>query len=272
MVEHVGEQQVVHVAAVAGHVNYLVAVVGQLAHALGVMDVDALIEAVPGKAQHAVAEADHLIGEVGRNLFHQRDGVLLRLLVRNLLAARLVFYRFGDGLGGQQLIEQILTGGQARADGRQALAGEVHARHAGQLLGNGFIRAVFIRHPAHREGRREAHEAVAAEPGDGEKLLHAVKHTQRRVLFALFAPRRTTEHHRDRHHLHVQLRVAAVQIEIVVEQLNGLFFRRVIGKHARTAVDKDIARQQRAVDLQRFQRIRQIVRQALGAQGQQIGF
>jgi hypothetical protein len=50
--------------------------------------------------------------------------------------------------------------------------------------------------------------------------------------------------------------MVAVQIQIVVEQLDGLFFRRVIGKHARSAVDKYVARQQGAVDLQRFKRVR----------------
>ena len=44
-------EQVVHVAAVAGHINNFMAVMRQLANALGVMDVNALIEAVPCKAR-----------------------------------------------------------------------------------------------------------------------------------------------------------------------------------------------------------------------------
>jgi hypothetical protein len=51
VIEHVGEQQVVHVAAVAGDIDNLMAIMRQLAHALGVMNVDALIQAVPGKAE-----------------------------------------------------------------------------------------------------------------------------------------------------------------------------------------------------------------------------
>ncbi|MGQ7168304.1 hypothetical protein ACUOCP_09755, partial [Escherichia sp. R-CC3] len=59
----------------------------------------------------------------------------------------------------------------------------------------------------------------------------SIKHTQRRVYFAFFTPRRATKHHRYWHHLHIQIWVATVQIEIVVEQLNRLFFRRVIGEY-----------------------------------------
>ncbi len=96
MIEDVGEQHVVHVATVARHVDNFMAVVRQLADPLGVMHVDTLIEPVPGKAENTVAQADHLIGEVSGNLFHQGDGVLLGLLVRDLFAARFVFYRAGN--------------------------------------------------------------------------------------------------------------------------------------------------------------------------------
>nr|VUD29704.1 Uncharacterised protein [Raoultella sp. NCTC 9187] len=71
--------------------------VRQLPHALGVVNVNALIQPVPGKAQHAVGQANHLVGEVCGDLFHQRDRVLLRLLVGDFLAAGFVFHRTGDG-------------------------------------------------------------------------------------------------------------------------------------------------------------------------------
>lgn len=50
--------------------------------------------------------------------------------------------------------------------------------------------------------------------------------------------------------------MVAVQIEVVVEQLDGLFFWRVVGEYARPAVDEYVARQQGAVDFQRFKRVR----------------
>ena len=256
MINDVREQQIVHMAAVARDINDLVAFMRQLAHALGVMHVNALIQPVPGKAQHAVGQANHLIGEVCGDLFHQGDSVLLRLFMRNFLAARFVFYRTGNGFRRQQFIKQILARGQARADRRQTLTGEVHARHAGQLLGDGFIGTVFVRHLTQRDRRRETDKAVAAQPQNGEEFLNAVEHAQRRVHLAFFTPRRATEHHRNRHHLHVKIGMVAVQIQVVVKELDRLFFRRVIGKHARSAVDKYIARKQAAVDLERLQRVR----------------
>ncbi len=125
-------------------------VVGQLANALGVMDVDALIKSVPGEAQNAVSQADHLVREIRRNLFHQRNRVLLRFFMGDFFAARFIFYRFGNGAGGEQLIKQILTSRQTWAHSSQTLTGKVHTRHARQFLCDSFIRAVFIRHTAQR--------------------------------------------------------------------------------------------------------------------------
>ena len=61
VIQDVREQQIVHVAAVAGDIDNLMAVVRQLAYALGVMHVDALVQAVPGEAENAVGQADHLV-------------------------------------------------------------------------------------------------------------------------------------------------------------------------------------------------------------------
>lgn len=187
----------------------------------------------------------------------------------NLLAARLVLDRFFDRLGRQQLVEQILTRRQAWADRGQALAREVHARHARQLLRDDFIRAVFGGHAAQRDGIGEAHEAVAAEPQHGEEFLHAVQQAQMRRALP-FAARRAAKHHRDRQHLDVEIRIVAVQVQVVVEQLYRLFLRRVVAEHARAVVNEHVARQHRAVNFQRVEGVGQILRQALSAQRQQI--
>lgn len=102
------------------------AVVGQLANALGVMDVDT-VKSVPCEAQNAVSQADHLVREIRRNLFHQRNRVLLRFFMGDFFAARFIFYRFRNGAGGEQLIKQILTSRQtwthgSRVDGQSAYA------------------------------------------------------------------------------------------------------------------------------------------------------
>jgi len=112
------------------------------------VDVNPLIEAVPREAEDTVREANHLVGEVRGDLFHQRDCVLLRFLVRNFLAARFVFYGTGNRFGSQQLVEQILTCRETWSNGRQTLTCKVHTRNARQLLRNDFVSAVFIRHAA----------------------------------------------------------------------------------------------------------------------------
>lgn len=81
-------------------------VVGQLANALGVMDVDALIKSVPCEAQNAVSQADHLVREIRRNLFHQRNRVLLRFFMGDFFAARFIFYRFGNGAEASSLLNR----------------------------------------------------------------------------------------------------------------------------------------------------------------------
>ena len=218
------------------------AIMRQLAYALGVMNVDALIQAVPGKAENTIGQANHLVREVRCNLFHQRNGVLLGFLMRYFLAARFVFNGASNRFGGQQLVEQILTRRETRPYGSQALTSEVHTRHARQFLRDDLVGAVLVRHATQRNGRGETHKAVASQPGDREELLDAVKHAQRRILFTFFTAWTTTKHHRYRHHLHIQIGVAAVQVEIVMEQLDGLFFWRVVGKHARSTVDEHVAR------------------------------
>ncbi len=162
--------------------------------------------------------------------------------MRNLLSARFVFNGTGDRFGGQQLVEQVLTCRKTRSHGGQTLTSEMHARHARQFLRDDLIGAVLVRHSAQRDGRGETHKAVASQPGDGEEFLDAIKHAQWRVLFPFLAARATTKHHRNRHHLHIQIGIAAMQVEIVVEQLNGLFFWRVIGKHAWPTVNEHVSR------------------------------
>ena len=146
VIEHVGEKQVVHVAAVAGDIDNFMAIMRQLAYTLSVMNVDALIQAVPGKAENTIGKANHLVREVRGNLFHQRNGVLLGFLMRNLLATRFVFNGAGDRFGGQQFVEQVLTRRESWPDGREALTGEVHTCYARQLLRDDLVGTVLICH------------------------------------------------------------------------------------------------------------------------------
>ena len=64
--------------------------------------------------------------------------------------------------------------------------------------------------------------------------------------------------------------IIAVQIEILVENFHRFRVRPESGEHARAIVNKHVARQQRAVNFQRHQRIGQIMLQTLLTQRQQI--
>ena len=83
-------------AAVARNIDDFVAIVRQLAYTLCIMNVNPLIQTVPGKAQNTVRQTNHFVGEVGGNLFHQRNGILLRFFVGDFFTARFIFYRARD--------------------------------------------------------------------------------------------------------------------------------------------------------------------------------
>ncbi|MNS68378.1 hypothetical protein D3C72_1016580 [compost metagenome] len=148
VVDDVGEQQVVHVAAMAGDVDYLVPFLGELAHLLGTVDREAAVELVPEPAEESLPEADQPEGEVGGDLVHVAMGALLRLLQADALASGLFFDGLLDHARIQQLLEQQVAVGQLGTGGRQLLAAEVGAGHPRQLVGDGLVGAVLVRHVA----------------------------------------------------------------------------------------------------------------------------
>ncbi len=189
----------------------------------------------------------------------------------NLFDPRFIINRFGDGAGRQQLVEQFLTDRQTRANGRQPQTGEVHTRHARQLVGDGFVGAVLGRHVTQRDGNGKAHKTVATEPQNSEEFLYAVQQPQmRRVLMLPLAAGGAAKHDRHRHHLYIKFRIVAMQIQIVVKQLYRLLFGHVITEQTWAVIDKYVTRQGFAVDLQRLQRIGQTELQTFGAQRQQV--
>ncbi|MNE01220.1 hypothetical protein D3C80_936530 [compost metagenome] len=148
VIDDVGEQQVVHVAAMAGDVDYLVPFLGELAHLLGPVDREAAVELVPEPAEESLPEADQPEGEVGGDLVHVAMGALLRLLQADALASGLFFDGLLDHAGIQQLLEQQVAVGQLGTGGRQLLAAEVGAGHPRQLVGYGLVGTVLVRHVA----------------------------------------------------------------------------------------------------------------------------
>ncbi|MNO94903.1 hypothetical protein D3C76_865320 [compost metagenome] len=148
VVDHVGEQKIVHVAAMAGDVDYLVPFLGQLAYFLGAVDRQTAVELVPQPTEEALAEADQPVGEVGGDLVHVAMGALLRLLQANPLPPGLFFDGLLDHARLQQLLEQQVAVRQLGTCGGELLAAEVGAGHPRQLVGDGLVGAVLVRHVA----------------------------------------------------------------------------------------------------------------------------
>ncbi len=148
MIKHIGEQQIIHVTAMAGHIYDFMAILRQLAHAFAAVNVDALIKFAPRPAHDAVGYPNRFIGEVSSNLFHQLNGILLRFFMRDFFAARFIFNRFGYRFRLQQLVEEVLTSGQAWTHRRMTLASKVNACQSRQFLRNALVGAVLGCHAA----------------------------------------------------------------------------------------------------------------------------
>ncbi|CQR22218.1 Uncharacterised protein [Yersinia enterocolitica] len=83
-----------------------------------------------------------------------------------------------------------------------------------------------------------------------------------------FAPWRAAKHHRHRQHLNIQLRVIAMQIEIIVEYFYRFLLRGVVAKHPWAVIDKDMAGKLHAIDFQWNQWVGQILCLTLRSQSQ----
>ncbi len=123
-VQQVAQQQVVHVAAVAGHVHHLVPGRGLL-EPVQVVHQHAAVDAVPDEGQQEAGRAHHRVGVVGGDLVGVAVGLLPGVLQAGVVAPCLV----GDGVlhrrGGQHAVHQQAAGRQVRTDHRRADAPEV---------------------------------------------------------------------------------------------------------------------------------------------------
>ena len=215
-VEQVRHQQVVHVAAVAGHVDDFVAR-RRFLQLLEVVHQHAAVDAVPHRREQGTGRAHHRV-RIVRGDF---PDVAVRLLPcveqRGLVAARL----FGDGflhrIRGQHRVGEQPARGQVRADDRGADAVEVRAQHARELAHGAFGIESFSDDAAQVHRRGEAHGGVAAVEQDREQAAEAAD--QRPVFREQHAEpaaglvRRAADEDRHRHQLHVQRRVRAVRLD-----------------------------------------------------------
>jgi len=202
------------VAAVARHVDDL-APGRHVLQLVEVVDLHAVVDAVPEGGEHEGQRAHHRMRIVGGDL----PGVAVGLAPGLGRGAAVALGGVGDGaahrLGVEHAVHQQAAGGEVRPDDGLADAAEVHAQHPRGLAHHALVRQAVAEDLAHREAGREAHQGVAAVEQDGEQPAEAAD--QRPVLReqhrepAALPLRGAADQDRDRHQLHVLLRVEAMR-------------------------------------------------------------
>ena len=215
-VEQVAQQQVVHVAAVAGHVDDFVA--GRvLLERVEVVHQHAAVDAVPHQVEQEARRAHHRMRVVGGDLVdvgvRLLPGFGLALLaVRRILAARLVGDGFLHRFGGQHLVGEQAARRQVGPDHRRADAAEMRAQHARELA-HACVPDRGLPRPcrARDTGGANCTDVRAAVEQDREQAAEAaddrpVFREQHREPAAVLV-RRAADEDRDGHELHVERRI-----------------------------------------------------------------
>ena len=236
-VQQVGQQQVVHVAAVAGHVDHFVAR-RHFLELVQVVDQHAAVDLVPHRGEDEAGRAHHRVRIVRGDLPGVGMGLLPGLHRLGVVAPGLVGDGLAHGVGGQHLVHQQAPGGQVRADHRGTDLAEVRAQHALQLA-HGALRLQAFLH-ARAQGHRlgEADQGVATVEQDRQHPPEAadqgpVFREQHREPAA--APvRGAADEDRHRHQAHVQRRVGAVGLQQLGQRVGvGTRRRALVGDQGR---------------------------------------
>ena len=192
VVEHVGEQQIVDVRAVAGHVDQGVRLRDRRDDVLAVY-ADAFVDAAPEPGQQPVEEAHRRIGHVGGNRERRLAGPLLGRLAALAVAA--VAALRGDRrhhLGAvQNLPHQGAAVRQVRAQRGDLLVAELGAQQTRRAAAGAAVlkRAVLgrwrlnprrpgrrLRHLVPGQGLADLHEDVAAGEDEDHEAAQARRH------------------------------------------------------------------------------------------------
>ncbi len=168
-VKDVPEQQVVEVAAVAGYVDHFL-ILCYIVHALGMGDVNAVIDARPQPAQHAFQHADRRIGNIRRDFVC----VAARIPARFLLCSRIAACLAGDclaySLRPQYLVHERTAIRQVRSDGSGAPLPEMHAQDSRDLPKGHLGIEVAGNDGTQRQRLAESQQCIPAEQQGREKL------------------------------------------------------------------------------------------------------
>ncbi len=207
-VDHVREQQVIHVAAVAGNVDDLVS----LRHAfqcLEMSDVDAVVQATPQPGEHRFEETHEHVRIIGRDFLGIAHRFAQRRAARNTFLPHQLRNRGTHGAGAQQPGHDRASVRQVRSDaGRASL--DVQRPQSARHAAPPHRQAGFLpEETAQRDRLLELHARVAAVEQHLQHLAQA--RGERPVLSeqqlepGLFPLRRPSPVHRDGHQVHVEV-------------------------------------------------------------------
>ena len=172
VIDDVRQQEVVHVAAVAGHVDDFAAFVDRF-QAREIGELDAVVEAVPEPSQQAGHQHDEPVRIVRRDLVGIAARDLQRLATRELLLRHVLADRVAHGFRAQHVRNDRATVRQVRADRRGALVAELHAQLPPQPARPAGHAARFGERRLQRQRLAEQHEQVAAVDGERQQLAEA---------------------------------------------------------------------------------------------------
>ena len=214
--QQVGQQQVVDMAAVAGHIDHLMAV-GDLLHGLDMLDLDAVVDLVPEPAEHHFEEADGGVGVVRGDLVAVAQGLGLDLFQRQLAALDFVGNRLMHLRAVDQALDQVAPVGNVRAYDRGFLVAKMHPQ---QALDHppGALLAFALGHQLTQLQRGgELHAGLAPQDQDAQQLAQAPGDRpavgKQQLPGAGFAGRGLPPEHADRHDLRVQAGIARQGVE-----------------------------------------------------------
>src|SRR3984893_11069025 len=169
-VDDVRQQQVIHVAAMAGHINDLGSV-GDVAQVFDMLELDAVVQRIPQAAQCHGHEGDEGLRIIG--------GDFARILARqqqclaSLYLAHLHFFahRLADGLGLQDLQHHGAPMRKIRADARGALRTQHHTQRTQHPAYAALLSQSLVQTIAKAYRRAEVHQGIAAIEYDAQKFL-----------------------------------------------------------------------------------------------------
>ncbi|MNF79469.1 hypothetical protein D3C84_616820 [compost metagenome] len=165
--QQVGQQKVVDVAAMAGHVDHFVTR-GDLLHAFDVVDLDAVVDLVPEPAQHHFHEADRGVGVVRGDLVAVAQCLGLGFFRRNVLALGFIEDRLLDQRLIEQALDQVAAVGNVRADDRRFQVAKVHPQDALGHAHGALVALVVFDQFAQVDRRGELHAGLASQDDDAQ--------------------------------------------------------------------------------------------------------